>query len=179
MELRKVMIDDLEMLLQWRMDPEVTRFMYTDPKLTIEDQKEWFTSIQKDETSRYWIIRFDGIDIGLINITKIDTVHKRCLWAYYIADMSMRGKGIGKDLECNIYDYVFQNLGLEKLCCEVFSFNEKVVQIHERFGSRREGYYRNHIWKNGISYDVVAMAILKGEWEIIRKGTNYNKISIA
>lgn len=36
LELRKIKRDDLEMIMNWRMDPDVTKYMYTDPKLSIE-----------------------------------------------------------------------------------------------------------------------------------------------
>ena len=40
--LRKVTEGDLEQIMRWRMDPEITRYMNTDPKLTLEGQKKWF-----------------------------------------------------------------------------------------------------------------------------------------
>lgn len=39
--LRKVTEGDLEQIMRWRMDPEITRYMNTDPKLTLEGQKKW------------------------------------------------------------------------------------------------------------------------------------------
>lgn len=38
--LRKVTEGDLEQIMRWRMDPEITRYMNTDPKLTLEGQKK-------------------------------------------------------------------------------------------------------------------------------------------
>ena len=173
--LRKIRKDDLETIMRWRMDPEVTRYMYTDPRLTLEGQMAWFERISGDETSRYWIIRYDGVDVGLLSFSGIDATNLRCSWAYYIGDQSMRGKGLGRELECNAYDYAFDVLKVEKLCCEVFAFNDKVVRIHEKFGSRREGYYRDQIVKNGERFDVVAMAILKREWDVIKQGMKYGE----
>ena len=44
--LRKVTEGDLEQIMRWRMDPEITRYMNTDPKLTLEGQKKWFAKMQ-------------------------------------------------------------------------------------------------------------------------------------
>ena len=44
--LRKVTEGDLEQIMRWRMDPEITRYMNTDPKLTLEGQKKWFAKVQ-------------------------------------------------------------------------------------------------------------------------------------
>ena len=65
--LRKVTEGDLEQIMQWRMDPEITRYMNTDPKLTLEGQKQWFAKVQKDPDVSYWIIEIGGIPAGVIN----------------------------------------------------------------------------------------------------------------
>ena len=58
--LRKVTEGDLEQIMRWRMDPEITRYMNTDPKLTLEGQKKWFAKVQQDPDVSYWIIEIDG-----------------------------------------------------------------------------------------------------------------------
>lgn len=178
LELVKINKDDLELIMTWRMKPEVTRYMYTEPVLTMDTQLKWFDFIQENDNAKYWIIKFDGVKIGLINICDIDYKNKRCSWAYYIGDTSFRGKGIATLLECNIYDYVFDCLNLNKLCCEVFTFNEKVISIHEKFGSVVEGTLKQHIYKNGEFFDIVIMGITKDKWEHAKSNYNYEQILI-
>ena len=47
--------------------------------------------------------------------------------------------------------------------------------MHEKFGFRREAYYREHCSKNGKFEDVVGLALLKSEW-IQLKSTLQTKI---
>lgn len=176
--LRKICENDLEMIMKWRMMPEVTKYMYTDPQLTIEGQKRWFKKIVSSKDEIYWIIQIDGVDIGLIDIINIDYTNKRCDWAYYIADTSFRGRGIATQLECNIYDYAFDKLNLHKVCCEVFCFNQKVISIHQKFGAVIEGTRKEHICKKGQYFDIVQMGINKEIWYSIRKNYKYDSISI-
>lgn len=178
LELRKIKKDDLEKIMNWRMDPDVTKYMYTDPKLNLEKQIEWYEQVVSSSAERYWLIVIDDIAIGVLNLTEIDERNRRCSWAYYIGDTSFRGRGIARSLECNIYDYVFEDLGLNKLCCEVFIFNEKVISIHEKFGSEIEGTLKQHIFKNGEFHDVVTMAITKDKWLKIKSDYEYDKILI-
>ncbi len=178
LKLRKIHGNDLEMIMKWRMMPEVTKYMYTDPQLTIDGQKRWFKKIMSSEEEIYWIIQMDGTDIGLIDIINIDTQNGRCDWAYYIADTSFRGRGIATLLECNLYDYAFDKLKLHKVCCEVFCFNEKVISIHQKFGAVIEGTRKEHICKNGQYLDIVQMGISKETWHSIRGNYNYNGILI-
>ncbi|PWK16175.1 UDP-4-amino-4,6-dideoxy-N-acetyl-beta-L-altrosamine N-acetyltransferase [Tumebacillus permanentifrigoris] len=178
--LRKVTPNDLEMVMNWRMMPEVTKYMYTDPVLTLEDQRKWYETTSQSDTETYWIIELleGAVPVGLISVNFIDRRNQHCAWAYYIADERARGKGLGTLLECNMYDYVFDRLELNKLWCEVFSFNDKVVQIHQKFGSEVEGEFKEHICKNGQFYDVIRMGITRAKWQSIKATYNYRSIEI-
>lgn len=177
-ELKRIKLDNLYKIMFWRNSPEVSTYMYTSPKLTIEDQKKWFEKICNDNTVSYWLIVVDGIDVGVLNLYDIDKINKRCFWAYYIGETSVRGKGIARHLECNIYDYVFFELGLNKLYCEVLEFNDTVVQIHKKFGSEIEGVFKQHIYKDGKFLNIVRMAILQEKWSTIRSQYEYKSIFI-
>lgn len=157
----------LEQVRLWRMLPEVTKYMYTDPKITKESQIDWYNIIRNDNTQSTWVVDVDGTNIGIVSL-KIDSLNKRGFWAYYIGNFAYLGKGIGKQIELNMLIYVFEILNLNKLTCEVFEFNDRVVKIHEKYGSRIEGNLKNHIYKNGEYYNVVIMGILKSEWEQIK-----------
>ncbi|NRF70258.1 UDP-4-amino-4,6-dideoxy-N-acetyl-beta-L-altrosamine N-acetyltransferase [Aquincola sp. S2] len=181
--LRLVREADLEMVMRWRMLPEVTKYMYTDPQLTIEQQRAWYERMATSERDRVWII--ESIDeagaaqsIGLLSLSEIDWTNRRCAWAYYLGETSARGIGLAKSLELTIYAYVFDTLGLNKLWCEVFSFNDRVVALHEKFGSKVEGVARQHIFKNGEWFDVVRMGILKSEWDSLRDKWTWTPIEI-
>lgn len=178
LKLRKINKSDLEMIMNWRMLPEVTKYMYSDPVLTIEKQEQWYNKCENDNSIKQWIITFDNNDIGYLSISNIDYDSRKCDWAYYIADTSFRGKGIAKTLECNIYDYVFFDLGLNKLCCEVFMFNESVIKLHEKFGSEVEGVRKEHIIKGGVHHDVAVMGILRSKWNEIKDNYQYDIITI-
>ncbi|WP_454053772.1 UDP-4-amino-4,6-dideoxy-N-acetyl-beta-L-altrosamine N-acetyltransferase [Clostridium sp. Marseille-Q7071] len=178
LKLRKILKEDLMLIAIWRMSEEVTKYMYTDPILNYETQLKWLKNIEANPFARYWVISYDDKPIGVLSITSIDMINKRCSWAYYIGDTSLRGKGIGKILECNIYDYVFEVLNLNKLCCEVLEFNEKVIEIHKKYGSEVEGVLKEHIIKNGKPHNVVVMGITKDKWKAIKDLYSYETIEI-
>lgn len=179
-KLRLIRSSDLDLIKEWRMLPEVTKYMYTDPVITKEMQKKWFENILNNEKSeKYWIIQLDGkIDVGLLSLTEIDYINQKACWAYYLGSMEARGKGLGRILECNIYDYVFNELKINKLWCEVFEFNENVIKIHEKFGSKIEGIFKDHIFKNGMFLNVVRMAITRDEWKDIKGSFKYENLEI-
>ncbi|POY39119.1 UDP-4-amino-4,6-dideoxy-N-acetyl-beta-L-altrosamine N-acetyltransferase [Solitalea longa] len=158
---------DIELVRTWRNSPEVAAYMYTDSQITKEDQERWFERTKDDSSSKYWIIEYNDQKVGLASLTGISSTFSSCYWAFYLGDPSAKG-GLGAKIEYNVINYVFDVLKLNKLRCEVFVFNEKVTQLHEKFGFRREAYYRQHVKKNGKFEDVVGLALLKADWEAIK-----------
>lgn len=177
-KLEKLGEKDLDLVAKWRMLPEITKYMYTDPIITPESQRKWFNTIKNNNHVKYWIVLLNGVKVGLIFLTDIDYVNKRCYWGYYIAEQFARGKGLARILECNINDFAFYKLGLNKLCQEILAFNERVVAIHKKFGSEIEGVFKQHIYKNGEFHDVVCMGIIKEKWDKFRESIVYDKIEI-
>ena len=46
----------------------------------------------------------------------------------------------------------------------------EVIRMHEKFGFRREGYFRSHVKKDGQHLDVVALGLLRSEWKLLKAG---------
>jgi UDP-4-amino-4,6-dideoxy-N-acetyl-beta-L-altrosamine N-acetyltransferase len=176
-KLRNVRERDLEKIMNWRMQPSVTKYMNTDPVLTLEKQKKWFKSIRADDTCKYWIIVADGTDIGVLGIVDIDEQNKHCTWAMYIADEDFRGKGIAKRLELNLYDYLFYHLKLHRLWSHILAFNEHIIEnVHKKVGAEVEGVMKDHVYKNGEFIDVTVMGITSDRWESIKGNFDYEKV---
>lgn len=173
--LKKMTFDDIEQVRIWRNSEEVSKYMYTSDNITIEQQLEWFNKIDSDDTCRYFIIMYNNKMLGVASITGISKALDSCYWAFYLGDTSIRGAGIGSKVEYNILRYVFEELKLNKLRCEVFVNNDMVINMHESFGFRREAYYREHCIKEGVKLDAVGLAMLKSEWEFL-KNILYEKV---
>lgn len=164
--LRPVRSDDREKIHRWRNSPDVSKYMYSDHLITEEEHSRWFDGIMRDQNSRkYWIIVYNKEEIGLVNITDIDKVNKRCCYASYIAGQNLRGKGVGATAEYYILRYFFDDLGFNKICAEVFSFNKAGINVHKSLGFQEEGLYRQHRIKDGQFVDVVALAMLRSDWD--------------
>ncbi len=164
-EMRDVAEDDRERLLAWRNSPEVAAYMYSDHPIGREEHDRWFDTLSKRRDRRYWIIQVDDEPAGLINLADIDEAHRRCAWAYYLANPKVRGLGVGSYVEFWAIEHVFRVLGLNKLWCEVLLSNEAVWKLHETFGFQREALLRDHVVKHGQPVDVVGLGLLARDWE--------------
>jgi UDP-4-amino-4,6-dideoxy-N-acetyl-beta-L-altrosamine N-acetyltransferase len=160
--------DKLDIVRNWRNSKDVAQYMYTEDYISEEQQLNWFKRIVNDPSQKYWIINYNGKDLGLASLYSLKPQFKTCYWAFYLGDTSVRGAGIGAKVEYSVLQYVFETLRLNKLLCEVFVTNDAVIKMHEKFGFRREGYFRQHIYKNNEFLDVVSLAMLKAEWDVVK-----------
>lgn len=159
--------EDLEMVRQWRNSPDVNAYMYSDKEITEEQQQKWFLKIKDDNTCEYWVVYYKGAPVGLAYLTDLSNLFSSCFMGFYLKDASVIGTSIAAKLEYNVLEYVFTVLKLHKLRCEVLEFNASVISMHEKFGLRREAFYRDHCKKNGKFQNVIGLAILSNEWKIM------------
>lgn len=167
--LREITVDDLELIRTWRSSESISKYMYTTPNITPEQQLAWYAKMQESKTSKYWMITYEGKPLGVASLYNINDQFKNSYWAFYLGDSSVRGKGVGSKVEFQVCEYVFDTMGYNKLLCEVFVWNTAVVKMHEKFGFRRESYFRQHVFKNEKWEDVIGMAMLKQEWDQQKK----------
>lgn len=175
--LRQITEDDLEMIMNWRMSETVTRFMNTNPKLTLEGQRKWFASLEKNDKERNWIIEVDGNPAGLINLIDADWENGNTSWGYYIGEEKLRSLKLAISLEMSLYDYCFDILGFKEVHNEVFKLNEGVWKIHIACGNHIVKEVQDEVEKEGVSYDIVHLSIERDEWFELRKNKNYEKIN--
>jgi UDP-4-amino-4,6-dideoxy-N-acetyl-beta-L-altrosamine N-acetyltransferase len=156
-------------LLAWRNSPDVSAHMYTDHFISPPEHDRWFAGALAATDRAYWIIEDDGAPVGMVNLAGIDPVRRRCEWAYYLGEASVRGRGVGAAVEFLMLEHVFAGLGLHKLWCEVLIENEAVWKLHLSFGFVREALYRDHVWKDGRFQDVVGLGLLAEDWARVRE----------
>jgi len=160
-------MNHLEMVRKWRNSLFVSASMYSDNEITEEQQQKWFLKIKDDTTCKYWVVYFKGTPVGLAYLTDLNQSFDSCYMGFYLKDSSVSGTSIAAKLEFNLLEYVFKALKLNKLRCEVFEFNQLVISMHEKFGFRREAFFRDHCKKNGKFQNVIGLAILSSEWKIM------------
>jgi RimJ/RimL family protein N-acetyltransferase len=69
--LRRLRLEDIELVRQWRNSSQINQFMEYREQISPEKQLEWYRSVDNFENF-YYIIHFEGKDIGLINSSNID-----------------------------------------------------------------------------------------------------------
>ncbi len=174
--LRDIREDDLENIMRWRMDEEITRYMNTNPRLTLEGQKKWLAAIRENADVAYWLIEIGGEPAGVINLTGLQNPSGDLGWAYYVGEKRLRSMKTALSLEMSMYDYVFDVLGKQAVYGDVFTLNQGVIALHKLCGCEIVEEKKKHICKEGVFYDVTFMRMTAERWRQLRGQKNYDRI---
>ena len=167
LEFIKVREEHLELILNWRTLPEVTRYMFTDVENNIENQQKWYKKILTDKSSRYWMISYQDNYIGVISLTDIDYNNKHCTWGYYIGETPYRS--LGGLIPPYLYNYVFHEMKFNKIIAQVMEGNENIMKLHKIHGYRLVGRHENHIYKYNKYHDIFTYELLHKTWKSMNR----------
>lgn len=176
--LKRVTGNDLKTLMDWRNSEEISKTLFTDVTLTMEGQIKWYKKLCKDESQIRWIVFADDKPIGTMFLTDIDYFNKRCEHGWFIAEKEYRSINLALSLRWNMYDYVFDRLGLNRLYGYVLAENKGVVRLIKIGGPELEGIMKQHIFKRGEFHDVVVFGITKEMWHNRRSEFTYEKFDM-
>lgn len=163
--------DHLELVLLWRTREDVTRYMFTDVEYNLDQQKRWFSKVYSSPSDKYWVISINNRPIGLICLNQLDYVNRRTSWGFYIGEEEYRM--YGALIPPHLYNYVFDELQLNKITVEVMEGNENMLKIHKLHGYRDVGIYEKHIYKYNRFHDIYIMELTKDHWAL--SGARYKK----
>lgn len=110
MELKKVQIDDLKILFDWRNDNETVKNSISQKKLLFKDHKAWFLKNYKNPF--FYILTNNSEQIGQIRFDQYDYG----LLLNYSIGSSFRGKGYGKKIiELGLKQISFNSIVIAKV----------------------------------------------------------------
>jgi len=161
--LREINEEEVSLMLSWRNNPRVRGNMYTSHEIGLDEHRAWWASASKSDTRKYFMYEFDGVALGVVWFSEIDTKSQNAAWAFYASPDAP--KGTGSKMEFLALDYAFNQLALNKLYCEVLSFNKPVIKLHGKFGFHSEGVLREHHKVNEVFVDIHQLGILSKEWD--------------
>lgn len=156
---------DAELLLRWRNDPQVARWMYDSERIEPDEHARWFARVRCDAPDhRYRVVELDGTATGTSNLTQIDPDRRSCTWGGYIAPTSI-GRGMGRAALGLALADAFDVLALNRVWIEVLSDNERALHLYESVGFTKEALLRQFVWRGERPADVVGLSMLRSEWQ--------------
>ena len=128
--------DKIELVRCWRNDPKISQFMEYKDYITEEMQKEWFLKIN-NSFNLYYIIIFEGEEIGLINIKDINKEGKSGESGVFIYSDKYLNSDISYRAHLCLFDYIFIDLGFNELHAHVLESNKRASRLTEFIGYKQ------------------------------------------
>ena len=151
------------------LDKEVARFTGCKEEFTKEEVTSFFLK-SLDDGNRYFflIIAPDGRIIGESVINEIDWDLRCANFRIGIFCMDERGKGIGTWATEVTRDFAFEELKLQRLELDVYSFNPRAEKAYVKAGFKREGVLRDAVMDGDKYADDILMSMLEDEWRALK-----------
>jgi UDP-4-amino-4,6-dideoxy-N-acetyl-beta-L-altrosamine N-acetyltransferase len=156
--LREIVVADLPQILEWRNSERISKYMFTDQFISMEQHRAWFESLSHETKLKYLIFEYNGEPAGVVNFTYIDYRNHKCHWGFYLGKENLP-PGTGTLMGQLAISYAYEVLNIRKLCGEVFAFNQSSVSFHQKMGFTEEGTLIKHVLKKGNYVDVICFAL--------------------
>ncbi|MGE5578884.1 MAG: GNAT family N-acetyltransferase [Bacillota bacterium] len=167
--LRAIELTDLDNVMAWINDPEVTRHLLVGLwPLSRGAEAQWIERRAKDAdpTDKALVIETkDGVYLGGIGLHRIDFASGTAEAGIVIGRKDYWGKGYGTDALRVLLKHAFENLRLRKVYLSVFGSNMRAQKSYAKLGFREVGRLKAHTLKQGQYEDVIYMEVFREEFE--------------
>jgi RimJ/RimL family protein N-acetyltransferase len=165
--LRPLEKEDAATVQPWINDPEVTRTLLVYRPMSRQAEEEFIANVAKDERSLPLLIALREGDrpIGVVGFKNIDFRNRNAELGIAIGEKDCWGRGYGTEVIRLMVDHAFATLNLHRVWLRVNDNNERAYRCYLRAGFQKEGVLRQEYYREGRYWDVIAMSILRDEWQ--------------
>lgn len=165
--LRAIDEGDLPQLLAWRNDPRLRRYFREYRELNSTQQRQWFDrEVNGNVATRMFAIVEGGSGrlLGACGLCYIDAINRTADFSIYLgADDLYIDDRLAPDAATVLIGYGFDELGLNRLWCEIYAFDTPKAAFLEGLGFRLDGRHRQTHWAEGGWHDSLYFSLLAGD----------------
>lgn len=164
---------DLDHVMEWVNDPEVTRTLLVGRyPMTRPMEKEWLDrQLKGSETEVGFAVEtLSGSYLGGIGFFRIMAVERHAELGLVIGRKTEWGKGYAREAMSLIVDYGFEQLNFNLIYLTVMPHNTRAHGIYTDLGFQEEGRLRQRIYKDGAYCDLISLSLLREEWARAQAG---------
>ncbi len=133
---------------------------------TLEDEEKWYETISATKDTYNFAIETldDTTYLGGCGINEVDWKNSNATVGIFIGNKEYWNKGYGTDAMNVLVKFIFDQMNINKIKLNVYSFNQRAIKCYEKCGFRKEGILRQEIYRNGQYHDEIVMGLLKEEY---------------
>lgn len=168
---------DLPDFVRWFADAEVRRHLALRAPFSLGMEEKWYDGLaDRQGKSDYHFVAClveDGRPIGTVGLHGLDPENGKAEFGINIGEKELWGQGYGTEALEAICDFGFGALRLERIELHVYEDNARAIRSYEKAGFRHEGRLRHAHFGEGRHHDVVAMSLLRDEWQALERPTSW------
>ena len=167
--LRAPRLDEAADMGAWFEDLEVTRFVKLRFPPSAVTEKEFLEQTERDPDAIFWAIEHEGRLVGGTSIRMIDWKHGHGTTGTVIADKTVWGKGLARELMQLRAEFAFTQLPLRALRSGYLEGNVASARAQSAAGYREVGRWHQDRFVDGRWVDHVLTELLREDWEKSRR----------
>ena len=165
MEIRRLTLEDLPTRVEWMNNPAIYESMHFELPITLEKTIQWYNNSISNSKRIDMVVVDAGEIIAFCGITSIEPTIKKGE-SYTFVHPQKKGCGIGRIARTLLLDYVFGEIGLNKVYCYTNEDNMRSCRLSEKLGFTLEGRHRKEfLTSDGMWKDRLYYGLLKEEWK--------------
>ncbi len=171
--LRAIERDDLPLLQSWANDPDIQFNLGSwHFPLSAADRNRWFDAFRGDSVDQRFIIDTDDHGpVGTTNLVSINWKDRNAFTGILIGDLTMRGRGYGKDAVRTLMRYAFEELALERLDTTIIAHNDASLKLYTgQCGWTEEGRKVRAFFRRNQFWDNVILGITRDQYRSLKEG---------
>ncbi|HRH99497.1 MAG TPA: GNAT family protein [Saprospiraceae bacterium] len=166
--LRPLSLDDVPSLFKLRSNKTMMQFIDRPIHTTENDTQDLIQKILDDFQLKKGItwaitIKPEHKLVGTIGFWRMDEANFRTEIGYMI-DIPFQSKGYTKEACCLAIDLAFKNLNIHSIEANVKPGNIKSESLLYKLGFKKEAYFRENFYFNGVFLDSVIYCLLESDF---------------
>lgn len=156
--------DEAKMVLDWRNNPEISKWMVTSGKISYESHISFIDALKNRNDAFYWLVYKENSPYASFNITKLDYDKNSVEVGYYLNPIFLNS-GEGLVFHFNYKLFLYNVLGVEVIEGNVQWGNTRALQLSLFFGAKIIGIVTNGDKK------YLKLETYKGSMDLISENT--------
>lgn len=172
--LRPARDEDVDAVLGYCRDPEVTRYLpfgVLDRAGVQARVQRWRDDLARDpadDRSPDWaltvVVEHEGRVVGDVMLRLMAGEQATHGEVGYVFDPSVGGRGLATEAARAIVDLAFAHLGCHRVSAQLDPRNTASARLCERLGMTHEAHLRQDWWSDGEWSDTSVYGVLRDEW---------------
>jgi ribosomal-protein-alanine N-acetyltransferase len=152
--LRELSSSDAEDIFSYASNPEVTRYVFWNPHVNIEDTRRYILAFAKPRTVA-WAMQHNDTDrvIGIVFLHSVNP-HKRTAEIAYNVSHKVWGEGYATEAAQRVLEHCFTETNLDTIEGTCMTDHDASARVLEKAGLTFQTIKAKTRRKNGVAYDL-------------------------